>query len=272
MAVRLWKKCAGPKKSMEHTSRGCYGRKDWEKMLRTGGNFLRVCFAMVALVLLLHHAPAHSFPPYRSTDAGTADPGTVEIRVGAAMEREDHDNTYAAPLLNLNLGLPRHFELVSEFEYQLEDERISIAAGVKWAQPMTQSLSIGIETLALLPVSSRDENGGIESQLLATISRDSFLLHLNAGGFYDARPVEEEHGWRASILAEMQKRRITMGAELFAKKVSSEPTKAQAGLGIIVDAGSFDVRAGVHVGLTRDAPDIAANLWVTWKWPVFDVR
>jgi hypothetical protein len=137
---------------------------------------------------------------------------------------------------------------------------------------MTQSLSIGIETLALLPVSSRDEDGGIVSQLLATISGDSFLLHLNAGGFYDARPVEEEHGWRASMLAEMQKRRITMGAELFARKVSSEPTKALAGLGIIVNAGSFDVRAGVHVGLTREAPDITVNLWVGWVWPVFDVR
>jgi hypothetical protein len=70
----------------------------------------------------------------------------------------------------------------------------------------------------------------------------------------------------------MQKRRITMGAELFPRKVSSEPTKALAGLGIIVNASSFDVRAGVHVGLTREAPDITVNLWVGWVWPVFDVR
>ncbi len=41
----------------------------------------------------------------------------------------------------------------------------------------------------------------MESQLLATFGKDPLRLHLNAGGFYDARPANAEHGWRASALA-----------------------------------------------------------------------
>ena len=56
-----------------------------------------VCFVCVALC----SAPAAwAFPPYRSTDAGTADPGTLELRLGLVrLVRQEQDDSYRSPLL-----------------------------------------------------------------------------------------------------------------------------------------------------------------------------
>lgn len=226
---------------------------------------------VAAFVFLPLWAPlAPGFPPYRSTDAETADAGTVEVRLGLArIEREDQENAYASPLLRMNLGLPADLELISELEYRPDEEGLGDGAvGFKWV-PFTHAVSIGVETLALLPVSPNTAGAGVESQLLATLRQDAFRLHLNAGGFYDFRPTDAERGWRASLLAETQKGRFRMGVEIFAKQEHSEPMHVQAGPGIIIDVGAFDFRTGLHVGLTREAPDLTGSLWVTWKWPVW---
>ena len=211
-----------------------------------------------------------AFPPYRSTDADTAEPGQLEVRLGLlGVEREDDDNAYSSPLLRANLGLPRHLELITEFEFRADEGRFGDgAAGLKWA-PLRGSWSFGLETLALLPVSSKHSGSGVESQLLATFRRKDFRIHINAGGFYDARPSETEHGWRASTLSELQTGRFRPGLEVFTKKVHSEPVQVQLGAGVIAQLGPIDVRTGVHAGLTSQAPDFVASLWVTWKWTLW---
>ncbi len=213
---------------------------------------------------------AWGFPPYRSTDADTAEPGKLEVRLGLlSVEREDDNNAYLSPLLRVNLGLPKNLELISEFEYRADEGRFGDgAAGFKWV-PLRGSWSLGVETLVLLPVSSDQSGSGVESQLVATFRRKDFQLHLNAGGFYDARPSDNERGWRASTLAELRRGRLRPGLELFAKQVHSERVQVQAGAGVIVDVGRFDVRTGVHAGLTSEAPDLTASLWMTWKWPLW---
>jgi hypothetical protein len=211
-----------------------------------------------------------AFPPYRSTDADTANPGALEVRLGLLrIAREDHDNAYESPLLRINLGLPRSFELVSEFAYLPEEERVGDAAvGFKWV-PLRRPFNIGIEALALLPVSSDDEGAGFESQLVATFGQKPFRLHLNAGGFYDARPADAERGWRASALAEYQWGRFRPGLELFAKQVRSEHVRVEGGPGIIIALGPIDLRTALHAGLTREAPDLIASLWLSWKWSIW---
>ena len=50
-------------------------------------------FALGACVLGGLSADAVAFPPYRSTDADTAEPGELEVRLGLLrVEREDDDN------------------------------------------------------------------------------------------------------------------------------------------------------------------------------------
>jgi hypothetical protein len=227
----------------------------------------RLLAGAFALGTLLDAAQAHAFPPYRSTDAETADPWALEGRLGLLRyRRDDGENEYASPLLRINFGLPGRVELTGEFEYlPVAREVGDAAAGFKWV-PYFHALSLGIEVLALLPVSSAG-GAGIESQLLATQRLEPVQVHLNIGGFYDARPEPIEKGWRASLLGELQVHRFHPGAELFAKQVLGERAAVQAGAGVIVKLGPIDLRTGAHVGLTDAAPDFVASFWVAGKIP-----
>lgn len=212
---------------------------------------------------------AAAFPPYRSTDAETADPWTLEGRLGLVRVRRDAGaNAYTVPLWRVNLGLPHGLELVTEGEFSATDEKLGDAAvGLKWV-PYLQSFSVGVEALALLPTSSAG-GAGTEVQIVATQRLDRFLLHANGGGFYDTRPtMETEKGWRASLLGEVKLGRLRPGAELFAKQTDGGPVQPLGGAGVIVSLGPVDLRTGVHVGLTAAAPDVVASLWIASKLPL----
>jgi hypothetical protein len=228
-------------------------------------------FALQALggaLLLLQTSLARAFPPYRDTDAETTPTWELEGRLGLVhFAREDGENAYASPLVRLNLGLPQNLELTGELEYVPADGRLGDAAtGGKWI-PYFHELSLGIEVLALLPVSS-EGGAGVESSLLATQRWQAFRLHLNAGGFYDARPAPTEKGWKAGALGELEVGRFRPGLELFMKHVIAEPVAVQAGAGVIVSFGRLDLRAGTHVGLTEAAPEITASLWIGGTLPL----
>jgi hypothetical protein len=169
--------------------------------------------------------------------------------------------------LRVNFGLPHRIELTTEFEYLPVDRRVGdAAAGLKWI-PYFERLSLGIEALALLPV-SKEGGAGVESQLLATRRWDVLQLHLNLGGFYDARPEPVEKGWRGSLLAEGKLGRFRPGAELFAKQTAWEQVVVQAGLGVIVSIGPIDLRTAAHFGVTEAAPDFRTSLWIAGKLPL----
>lgn len=216
--------------------------------------------------------PALAFPPYRSTDADTADRGALELRVGLVrVERLDSGTRRAAPLMRANLGVGERFELITELEHvrgsgHTLDEG---ALGFKWAQGR-QPFSIGVETLALLPVESGQGGVGIESQVLATRKLADWQVHFNVGGFHDprAQAARAERGWRASVLAELPRGRLRPGLELFAKRARSEPAHVQAGIGLIAQLERLEIRAGLHFGLTDEAPDVAASIWLARSWRV----
>jgi hypothetical protein len=219
------------------------------------------------VVALLWPAQLFAFPPYRSTDADTAAPWTLETRLGLLRVRHDGAETaYSSPLLRLNLGLPGSSEIVSEFEQRADDGGSRDAAvGFKYV-PVHWRVSAGVETLALLPVADGQSGTGVESQLLATLGHNGWLAHVNAGGFYDARPASIERGWRASTLVEFRYRRWRPGFELFARRINAEPVEILAGPGLIVDVGRYDIRLSAHAGLTDGATDLTTNLWVATKF------
>lgn len=223
-----------------------------------------------AVVVALTGVPltARAFPPYRSTDAETADPWTLEGRLG--LFRLKHDagvNECSIPLLRVNFGLPYRIELVSEFEYLPEEGHVGDAAlGFKWI-PLMDVVSLGVEVLALLPVSGKG-GAGVESSLLATYRiGDVFRTHVNVVGFYDARPSPAEWGWKAGAIGEFRLGRFRPGVEIFAKRVFGEPAQLLAGPGLILSLGPIDVRSGVHFGLSAEAADVTASLWVTGALP-----
>ena len=129
-------------------------------------------------------------------------------------------------------------------------------------------MSYGIEALALLPTSS-DGGAGVEASLLATYRTDRLRVHLNAAGFYDARPADAKSGWKGGVLGEVVFGRVRPGIELFAKQVFGEDTQVLAGVGAIVGVTQqLDVRVGMHAGVTDAAPDVVASLWIAGKVPV----
>lgn len=225
---------------------------------------------MVALLAVLSAVPAAAFPPYRSTDAGTADPWVFEARLGVLRLRRDRgDSVYSSPLLRLNLGLPHAVELISELEVRPGNGGLTDAAlGAKWV-PVRGRWSLGTETLLLLPVPHAG-GVGIESQLVVTYRdrREHLRLHLNGGGFYDGRADAAEKGWRASALAEIRSGRYRPGLEVFARKIGSAPVEVLAGPGVIVEVGPLDIRLGLHVGLTAAAPDVVLDAWTSTAFAV----
>lgn len=212
-------------------------------------------------------APTEAFPPYRSTDADTAGAGTVQLRLGLLrIQRRDSESQRSTPLTRTNLGIGDHYELVSEFEYSPEEHHLEEGAlGFKWARP-GNPFGIGVETLVLLPVQSEQAGAGVESQLIATLARESWQVHFNAGRFYDPRGAETERGWRASILAEFPRGRLRPGAELFAKSTRSGERRVQAGIGVVAQLERMQVRSGLHFGLSDEAPDVEVSLWLAWSW------
>lgn len=169
--------------------------------------------------------------------------------------------------MRVNLGLPPNLEVVSEFQYGADQDEVDDAAlGLKWV-PILGKLSAGIETLALLPNAAGNEPG-IESLLLLTGRRERLRAHLNAGGFYDPRPQDTESGWKAGSILEIRFDRLRPGLEVFAKDSNAGEAQVIAGPGLIFDAGAFDVRAGIHFGLTRSAADSSFGLWLTRAIPL----
>jgi hypothetical protein len=229
----------------------------------------RVVAAVPAAVLCVTGS-ASAFPPYRSTDAGTADPYALELRLGVGkIERKAGRTEVLSPLLRANLGLPNGVELVSELEHSARGKGLTDGAlGAKWARPLSDTLSVGVEALALMPVSRSSSGVGVETQLLATVRTPRYRLHINGGGFQDPRAGPLESGWRGSALAELVRNNHRLGLELFAKDSNRGRTDVRAGAGIIYALGRFDFRSGVHVGLTPAAPDVGVSLWLGTSLPL----
>ena len=233
----------------------------------------RLASLSAATACLVFHsfciAPAFAFPPYRSTDANTADPYTLEVRVGLIRLDDKHSGTeILSPLSRINFGLPTKIELISELEYLPAKGRLGDGAlGVKWVPIFGAAVSVGVETLALLPVRPGDSGLGLESQLVVTFWSDEARVHINAGGLTDARVSPSEDGWRASILAEFLHDQYRPGVELFAKQVEGNQPDVRLGAGLIYDFGQFDIRTGIHAGLTENAPKLSFNLWVATEFP-----
>lgn len=222
--------------------------------------------ACLTAVLFLS-APALAFPPYRSTDADTADPYALELRLGSELAVEDGESEILVPRLRANFGLPGKIEFISELEYLPEAHELADGAlGLKVVPWVFDRASIGIEALALLPVNPSMHGLGAEIQALASLKTGPGVLHLNAGGSRDGRAGGVARAWRASGLYEVRLDHLRIGVELFAKDSNRRATDARAGAGAIYDLGAFDLRTGVHAGLTRAAPDVSFNLWIATKF------
>ena len=215
------------------------------------------------IAVLLFASASWAFPPYRSTDADTAEPWDLELRIGLIRaQRTAQTTAYSSPLGRINLGIPWRLELIGEFEKRADASKLADAAfGFKWVPVWAGPLSVGLEYLTLPPVSDAG-GGGIESQLVTTARPGPFRIHANGGAFFDRRPSPQEHGWLGSVLVECSVGIARPGLELAGKKNGSSPATVLAGAGVIIDVGPFDVRLGTHFGIGPESPSWITNIWV----------
>lgn len=232
---------------------------------------LRICGgAVLGAALASAATPALAFPPYRSTDAFPPTPYELGVRVGLArLQRDDGEIRVAAPLLRVALGLPKGFEVITQAEYAPRLNAIGDGAvGGRWATLVTPNVGVGVESMALLPVSPGSSGVGVETLFAASARGDGYRLHLNAGGFHDPRFGPAATGWRVSALGEIVRDDLRVGLELFGKDSDRGQPDLRAGVGLIRKVGRFDVRGAVHLGLSRAAPDVTTSVWVTTAFPV----
>lgn len=217
-----------------------------------------------ALLLLWCSLPAQAAPPFKTTDADTADPLVLEARLGLVQaSREGDRNELLAPMLRTNFGLPGKIELVSEFEYsQSNHEFENGALGIKYI-PVFGRFSFGVEALTLLPVRPDDNGYGVESQLLFTWRNDGYQVHFNAGGFHDPRGPVTVDGWRSGLLVEKRGVNSRDGVELFARQKRNQKIDLRLGYGLIRNFNLLQIRSGIHIGLSDHAPDIGFNFWLS---------
>jgi hypothetical protein len=227
--------------------------------------------ALASAMCVCAPTQASAFPPYRSADATPPTPYELGVRLGVGrLQWDDGRSGVTAPLLRASLGLPDGFEVISQIEYSPRENRIGDAAlGGKWATRVAGTVSVGVETFALLPVRPSTGGVGVETLFVATLRSDPYRLHLNAGGFHDPRAGPPQSGWRASALAEVVPRPgQRIGLEVFGKDSGRARPDLRAGVGLIHDLGWFDVRTAVHVGLSPAAPDVVTSLWFTTSFPL----
>ena len=232
--------------------------------------WLQQCHAaLVGVMLLLCPIHALAAPPFKTTDASTAEPFVLEARFGLLQAARDGDsNEVSLPMLRANLGLPGRVEVVSEFGYSQSGKAIEDGAlGVKYI-PLSGNFSFGIETLSLLPVRPGDNGIGVESQLLFTWRIAGLHVHFNGGGFHDPRGPATVDGWRSGLLVEKRRGSARDGIELFARQKRHQKTDLRLGYGLIRQLGHIQIRSGIHVGLSQQAPDVIINFWLSREFPL----
>ena len=70
------------------------------------------------------------------------------------------------------------------------------------------------------------------------------------------------------MLTEMTGSEYRPGIDLFAKQKNGENVDIRLGTGFIKDVGGFEIRSGIHFGLTSEAPDVIFNFWISTKLPL----
>ena len=246
---------------------------------------------MVALTLA-PRGRAFGYRPFVSTDAAVADLGEVEIELGYAGFRRDHDRTtIVAPTLIGNLGVARDLEVVGEFKLandlsrgrdedttRFEDTAVSL----KWVlrdgvlQEEGTAPSLAVELSALLPTLRGQDTPGGELVGLLSGRTLGWTIHLNAGAIVE--PGASEPGVTWGVIVEHAIHGPLRGvAEVNGQSIRRSPADNSALVGLVwsVDAPaplhelSFDV--GVRRGLSAAADDWGGTAGVTFAFP-WDLR
>jgi hypothetical protein len=152
--------------------------------------------AGVLLLVACTTTGAFAYRPFVSTDAAVADPGDVEVELGAVGFRSGGGRTsVVAPSVIGNLGIAKDMELVGEFKLvndlsHAEEDRTRFedaALSLKWVaregvlQGRGTTPSLAVELSALVPALRGEHRPGGELAAIMSATASGWTYHLNGG-------------------------------------------------------------------------------------------
>jgi hypothetical protein len=156
--------------------------------------------------------PALAYRPFDSTDADVAAPGEVEIEFGpVAYIDEPHASITKTPVMTLNVGLPKDWELVMDAERAVtrapatpDDETFDTAVQLKHvvhagSLQERSGWSFATEFGALLPDDNEEDHYGVTAALIGSLRLEQLTVHCNVAA---ARNRAGHGEWFGGIILE----------------------------------------------------------------------
>jgi len=244
--------------------------------------------ACAVLLMACSAIPAFAYRPFVSTDAAVADPGDVEVELGAIGFRSGHGPTsIVAPTIIGNLGIAQDLELVGEFKLvndlshaeedptRFEDTAVSL----KWIphegvlQEHGTTPSIGVELSLLVPTLDGQHRPGGELVGIMSGTGFGFTYHLNGGVLTEPSEASAAPVW-GIIVEHALAAGLRAVAEVNGESATGSGPDDSALIGAIWEVKapppirelSFDI--GLRHGITRTAPEWGGTAGFTIAFPV----
>lgn len=217
-----------------------------------------------------------AYRPFIFTDAAVAAVKEWEIEVGLfSMTHDRGINEIFVPSLRFNYGILKNWELVGEFDLQVykqgKDRNRELTDPAFFLKGVLREgilqdkkgISFVVELGVLLPSTVEGERkAGLEGIVVITGKLSDLVFHLNLGGEFD-RDRFAPHGLWGMILEYSLASRLRLVGEINGSIQRNNPSEYSGLIGVIYEAGGFDVDFGIRKGFSNAASDWALTTGMT---------
>lgn len=235
-------------------------------------------FAVVtSLLSMAALSPVVAYRPFESTDASITEKSDFEAEFGYLEFANDDGRNSVAPSLHLNYGIAERFEISleaalqvfeshSSHDLQLLDPEFSLTCILLEGplQDAPSPVSVAVEFGLLFPETTKGSTWGFESVLSASWRLGEFTFHLNAGAEWPREDQDPAMVWGLIVERPITKE-LRAGIEVNGEAVESSPDVVSTLFGLIWEHDRIAYDAGIRIGLSDAATDIAVTAGVTFK-------
>jgi len=235
----------------------------------------KTCLAALAAFALC--GSAHAYRPFDGTDAGVADPGSLEVEIGASRLHQGTSRIFAVPAAvatygpfeNTEIGIEGHLnrerdDITSPYRTRLEDAAINVKHVLREGSLQDKpGPSVAAECSLLFPQSGRDA-AGFGCTGAVSHKWDALVGHVNVGL---ERTPEHTTTRALSLIAQAPEDwKVRPGAELRWERDNAGGWDHTALAALVIPHGkdlAFDI--GWRFGRSSDGPVHELRVGLTWS-------